>query len=193
MARTKEFDESTILTKAMNLFWCKGYNATSAQDLVDGLGISRSSLYDTFGDKHNLFLLSLKKYRKEMGGALIEMIENSTNAEKTVKQIIQFVTTETIEDKLQKGCFMVNSTIELAASDKEVAEIVNENMQDIEDAFYRIIKKGQETGQFNSNNSALSLARFLFNTISGIRVASRSKADKKVYDDIVKVVMSVLK
>jgi len=193
MARTKEFDENTILTKAMNLFWCKGYNATSAQDLVDGLGISRSSLYDTFGDKHNLFVLSLKEYRKQMAGGLIEMIENSTNAEKTIKQIFQVATTETLEDKLQKGCFMVNSTIELAASDREIAKIVNENMQDIENALCSIIKKGQDEGQFNSNYSALSLSRFLFNTISGIRVASKSGADKKVYDDIVKVTLSVLK
>ena len=193
MARKKEFDENIILTKSMNLFWCKGYNATSAQDLVDGLGISRSSLYDTFGDKHNLFLLSLNEYRKKMAGGLIEMIENSTDAEKTIRQIFQVATSETIEDKLQKGCFLVNSTIELAATDKEIAKIVNENMQDIQDAFCRIIKKGQDAGQFNSNNSALSLSRFLFNAISGIRVASKSGADKKVYDDIVKVTLSVLK
>ncbi|MEJ0106748.1 MAG: helix-turn-helix domain-containing protein [Bacteroidota bacterium] len=61
MARTKVFDEQMVLDKAMNLFWQKGYNATSAQDLVNGLSISRSSLYDTFGDKHSLFVKALKQ------------------------------------------------------------------------------------------------------------------------------------
>jgi len=60
MARTKDFDEDKVLQKAMNLFWHKGYNGTSMQDLVDGLGISRSSMYDTFGDKHTLFIRALE-------------------------------------------------------------------------------------------------------------------------------------
>jgi len=190
MARTKEFDENMILDKAMNLFWCKGYNATSAQDLVDELGISRSSLYDTFGDKRKLFIVALKEYRKKMAGTMIEMIEKSTDA---IKQIFLAATYEALEDKLKKGCFMVNSAIELVSTDNEVAEIVNGNMQDVENALCRLIKKGQDMGQFNTNNSALSLARFLFNTILGIRVASKSDKEKKVYDDIVKVALSVLR
>lgn len=60
MARTKTFDEVQVLEKAQAIFWCKGYNGTSMQDLVDGLGISRSSLYDTYTDKRELFLIALK-------------------------------------------------------------------------------------------------------------------------------------
>jgi TetR/AcrR family transcriptional regulator, transcriptional repressor for nem operon len=56
MARTKDFDEGEVLTRAMNLFWSRGYGATSMEDLVNALGISRSSLYDTYTDKHSLFI-----------------------------------------------------------------------------------------------------------------------------------------
>ena len=192
MARTKEFDEIDVLNKAVNLFWCKGFNGTSAQDLVDALGISRSSLYDTFGDKRNIFLKSLQLYRQNMAGKMIEFIDTSENIEKTLKDIFKIAATEAIEDKLSKGCFMVNSTIELAPHDKEVAEIVNQNMQDVEDALCRAIKKGQDAGVFSRSQTARALARFLFNNISGIRVASKSGSDKKVYDDIVKVALSVL-
>ena len=87
---------------------------------------------------------------------------------------------------------MVNSMIELAPHDKEVAEIVVQNMQDVEDALYRAVKKGQDVGVFSTNQTARSLARFLFNNISGIRVASKAGSEKKVYDDIVKVALSVL-
>ena len=64
MARTKDFDENEVLTKAMHLFWSKGYNATSMEDLVSGLGISRSSLYDTYTDKHTLFIKALENYQQ---------------------------------------------------------------------------------------------------------------------------------
>jgi TetR/AcrR family transcriptional regulator, transcriptional repressor for nem operon len=193
MARTKVFDEEIVLNKAVNLFWEKGYNGTSAQDLVDELEISRSSLYDTYGDKYQLFKNSLLQYRKKFAGSMIEMIDKSVDFEKTIKDVFQYVVTESLQEKFSKGCFMVNSAVELAPHNSEIAQIVNANMQDVEDALFRIIKKGQDAGQFSKNNTARSLARFVFNAISGLRVASKSGADKKVFDDIVKVTLSALK
>ncbi len=193
MARTKIFDEEEVLNKAVHLFWEKGFNGTSAQELVDRLGISRSSLYDTYGDKFQLFKSSLLQYRKQFAGAMIEMIDKSTDSEKTLKDIFHYVVTESLQEKCSKGCFMVNSSIELAPHNSEIAEIVNSNMQDIEDALVRLIKKGQESGQFTKRNTPRSFARFVFNAISGLRVASKSGTEKKVFDDIVKVTLSALK
>lgn len=192
MARTKVFDEELVLNKAVNLFWRNGYNGTSAQDLVDELGISRSSLYDTYGDKYQLFKNALLQYRKAFSGAMIEMIDKSTDFEQTVKDIFQYVVSDSLQEQFSKGCFMVNSTIELAPHNAEIAEIVNDNMQDIEDALVRLVKKGQDAGYFAKRHSARSLARFIFNTISGLRVAAKSGAEKKVLDDIVKVTLSAL-
>ena len=193
MARAKVFDEETVLNKAVNLFWKKGYNGTSAQDLVDELEISRSSLYDTYGDKYQLFKKSLLQYRKKFAGAMIEMIDTSDDFEKTLKDIFQYIVTESIQEKFSKGCFMVNSSVELAPHNLEIAEIVNANIQDVEDALFRLIKKGQEAGQFSNSHTPRSLARFVFNAISGLRVASKSGAEKKVFDDVVKVTLSALK
>jgi TetR/AcrR family transcriptional repressor of nem operon len=193
MARTKEFDEDEVLGKAVNLFTCKGYNGTSAQDLVDCLGISRSSLYDTYGDKRALFIKAMNKYRDQVAAQMIHFIDSSSDVLQTIRHIFQHVLAESMQDKLEKGCFMVNSSIEMSAHDAEVATIVNAGMQDVEDALYRAIKKGQDAGQVSKAHSARALARFFFNTISGIRVAAKSGADKKVYDDIVKVALSTLK
>ena len=88
---------------------------------------------------------------------------------------------------------MVNSSIELAPYNLEIAEIVNDNKQDIEDALFRLIKRGQDAEQFSKSLTARSLARFVFNTILGLRVASKSGADKKVFDDVVSVTLSALK
>src|SRR5688500_6432599 len=108
MARTKVFDEEAVLNKAVKLIWQKGFNGTSAQDLVDELGISRSSLYDTYGDKYQLFKNSLLQYRKTFAGSMIEMINKSHDFEKTIKDVFQYVVTESLQQKFSKGCFMVN-------------------------------------------------------------------------------------
>jgi TetR/AcrR family transcriptional regulator, transcriptional repressor for nem operon len=193
MSRTKVFNENDVLEKAVQVFRCKGYNGTSAQDLVDELGISRSSLYDTYGDKRSLFVRALQHYRSTSSNGLIEMIKNSDNIEETIGQIFEIAVKEALEDKLYKGCFMVNTTIELAPHDKDIAAIISQNMVDIEQALCVAIKKGQDNGVLSKKQSAVSLARFVFNNISGLRVAAKLDADKKVYDDIIKVIMSVLK
>ncbi len=192
MARTKKFDEKVILKKALDLFWHQGYNGTSAQNLVDGLGISRSSLYDTFGDKRSLFIKSLSFYRKETSNAMIAMIKESEDINITLKQIFDFAISESIQDKLKKGCFMVNTTVELAPHDKEIAQLVQQNMLDIENALLLAIEKGQKDGVINSSHNPKDLAHFLYTNIVGLRVVSKSNVDKKVYQSNVKIALSVL-
>ena len=193
MARTKEFNEIEILDKAIDLFWFKGYNGASMQDVVDSLGLSRSSIYDTFGDKHQLYISALEQYRKQAAGGLIEMVKQSTSPIQTIQQLLEMLSNDSLNTVCNKGCFMTNSTIELAPHDPEIHKIVKDNMQDIEEAFYNLVKKGQDLGEITNQNDARALARFLFNTISGIRVAAKSGADKAVYQDIIHVTLSVLR
>ncbi len=193
MARTKEFNEIEILDKAIDLFWFKGYNGASMQDVVDSLGLSRSSIYDTFGDKHQLYISALEQYRKQAAGGLIDMVKQSISPIQTIQQLLEMLSNDSLNTVCNKGCFMTNSTIELAPHDPEIHKIVKDNMQDIEEAFYNLVKKGQDLGEITNQNDARALARFLFNTISGIRVAAKSGADKAVYQDIIHVTLSVLR
>ncbi|WP_264553847.1 TetR/AcrR family transcriptional regulator [Flavobacterium sp. N2038] len=193
MARTKEFNEDQALDKAIEIFWHKGYNGTSAQDLVTYLGLSRSSLYDTFGDKQKLFVKALKRYQEQGQNYIIELLENSENVKVTFTEIFKRAVIESLEDRITKGCFMVNSAVELAMHDSEIARIVHENQKVMEEAFYKALKKGQESGQISTKQDARLLARFIFNNYSGIRVLARGgEKDKKVYDDILKAILSLL-
>lgn len=193
MARTKVFDEQEVLDKAMNLFWQKGYNATSAQDLVDNLGISRSSLYDTYGDKHSLFVKALKQYRKERIDPVMRRIDEAEDIEAYIRQVFELVKEEALSENGSKGCFMVNSAVELAPVDSEVAAIANSIMQDTENTLCKAIERGQEECIFTTKYSARSLARFVFNSLNGLRVTVKFDADKKLFDDIVNVCLSALK
>ncbi|KFF04286.1 TetR/AcrR family transcriptional regulator [Flavobacterium reichenbachii] len=192
MARTKEFNEDKALDKAIEIFWHKGYNGTSAQDLVTHLGLSRSSLYDTFGDKQKLFSKALKKYQNQGQDNVKKLLEESNDVKVTLTEIFKQAVLESLEDRITKGCFMVNSAVELAMHDAEIAYIVRDNQKVMEEVFYKAIKKGQESGQISDKQEARSLARFIFNNYSGIRVLARGgEKDKKVYDDILKAMFSL--
>src|SRR6187431_2537654 len=103
MARTKDFDESEVLAKAVKLFWLKGYNGTSMQELVDALGISRSSLYDTYVDKHTLYLKSLQFYQANGQKQITDIAAGTTSAKDAIKRLLEFVTTGLLSDKQHKG------------------------------------------------------------------------------------------
>lgn len=193
MARTKEFNEDQALDKAIEIFWHKGYNGTSAQDLVTHLGLSRSSLYDTFGDKQKLFSKSLRRYQKNAQNQIVELFDQSTNIKETLKDIFKQAVIESLEDRTTKGCFMVNSSVELAMHDEEIAKIVKNNSQTMEEVFTKAVLKGQNEGHISKAIDAKILARFIFNNYSGIRVLARTgEKDKQVYDDIVKALFSIL-
>jgi len=193
MARTKEFNEDQALDKAIEIFWHKGYNGTSAQDLVTHLGLSRSSLYDTFGDKQKLFSQSLQRYQKQSQDQIVQLLEESKNIKETLYDIFKQAVIESLEDRITKGCFMVNSSVELAMHDEEIAKIVKSNSQKMEEIFTNAVKKGQDSGHISKATDARVLARFIFNTYSGIRVLARTgERDKQVYDDIVNTMFYLL-
>ena len=193
MARKKDFDEDELLGKAAELFWRKGYNGTSAQDLVDCLNINRSSLYNTYTDKRTLFKKSLSLYQTQQTGAMLSMLAKATDPEATVKQIFDGLIKESIEDHLLKGCFMVNTAVELAGQDKEIGDMVNNNNMSVENALAKLIEQGQQQGQFGTQKTARTLARFVFANITGIKVAARTGADEQTLRDIADVAIAALK
>jgi TetR/AcrR family transcriptional repressor of nem operon len=192
MARTKDFNENEVLGKAIQLFWHKGYNGTSMQDLVEGLGISRSSLYDTYADKHTLFVKALKSYQCAGASQMQAIIDNGGTAKETIQRLLEFTTDELVDDRQQKGCFMVNAEVEVAPHDAEVNEVICQNEQQMEEAFYQVIKKGQENGEFKNRQDARILARFVFNAVKGMRVTAKSTTDRSFFDDIIRLTISAL-
>ena len=88
MARSKEFEESVVLDKAMRLFWEQGYEKTSMADLVNQMGIHRRSLYDTFVDKHTLFLKAVELYDHKTSTALAARVKRSKTATEALQSIV---------------------------------------------------------------------------------------------------------
>ncbi|MFA6248416.1 MAG: TetR/AcrR family transcriptional regulator [Mucilaginibacter sp.] len=193
MPRKKDFDEDELLEKAVNLFWKKGYHATSAQDLVDGLGINRSSLYNTYTDKRTLFTKSLKMYQQQRTGLMLNTLQQSQDIGETIKQIFNNIIDEDMADTMQKGCFMVNTAVELSGQDQEINNIVSANNQSVEDALVAAIEKGRQNGQVLNPLTSRAIAQFIFATISALRVTARSGAGRQVMQNIADVALYSLK
>jgi TetR/AcrR family transcriptional repressor of nem operon len=190
--RTKEFKEDEALEKAMQLFWLKGYNGTSMQDLLDGLGLSRSTLYRAYIDKHSLFLKALGHYQQFSSSEIKKVIKEDDAAKETIRKLLEFIAAVVIQDEQHKGCFMLNSEIELSLHDKVVHDMVISSDQDIEDVFYHVIKKGQKRGEINKGEDARAMARFFLNTAKGIRVTAKSNSDHEVFKAIIALALKAL-
>ena len=192
MARVKSFDQYEVLEKAMQLFWTKGYYDTSVNDLVKHTGLSRSSLYDTYGDKHRLYILALKKYQEDMGSAMKKLVESADSIKDTLNQLFRMAINDSLEDKFNRGCFMVNTSVEVGHRNEEIGNLVRANQDDIEKAFRKAIKKGQKTGEISKKHKSKPLARFLFNTYAGLKVNAKHNPSQKQLEDIVNVAISAI-
>ncbi len=177
MGRSKEFDENVVLQKAMELFWKQGYEKTSMSDLVEHMGIHRKSLYDTFGDKRELYLKAIECYGKYSA----EKFQSAISDAATARQAIQSAFDDMIEgnENERLGCFFVNAATELAPRDEEVDEIVNQAFKQAEQRLSDIIRKGQESGEISYHQDARIWAEFLHNVLVGMRVLVRTSASKE--------------
>jgi TetR/AcrR family transcriptional repressor of nem operon len=193
MARQKEFQRDQVLDKAMNLFWKRGYEGTSIEEFVQCMGIGRGSLYDTFGDKHSLYLAALDRYRLVGGEVLTTLKQSSESLQEVLQSFFQREIEAALADPERRGCFMVNASLEMAPHDPAVAERVQSALGETEEAFYHVLIKAQAAGELAWTCDPHQLAHFLLNTVVGIRVLARANPDRRTLQDIVTTALSVFR
>ncbi|MEK6336276.1 MAG: TetR/AcrR family transcriptional regulator [Acidobacteriota bacterium] len=192
MSRHKEFDRDQALQKAMEVFWSRGYQAASIGDLVKQMGINRQSLYDTFGDKHALYLLALDRYRQVEGQRLFELLERPGSVKQSLRQLFDEVVEQALGDRERRGCFIGNATSEMAGHCKETASRTCNNMTTVEEAFHRALLRGKQEGEINGVRDPRAAARFFHCALQGLMMMAKARQDRKVLNDVVKVTLSVL-
>jgi TetR/AcrR family transcriptional regulator, transcriptional repressor for nem operon len=193
MARNKEFIKEKALEGAINTFWKKGYHDTSMQDLVDSMGINRASLYDTFGDKHQLYLQSLESYREINKCALLQVVENESISFEKIRKVLTYLVTESLTDPENKGCFMTNATLEMLPHDEAVVNLVCDNLANMKNLLTDIIREGQTKGEIQNPSSPENLADFVQCSISGLRILGKARPTTQQLFGIIDNVMLVLK
>ncbi len=174
----KSFDEAEAVEKAMKIFWEKGYEATSITDLIEGTGVSRGSLYNAFGGKRELFVRSLLKYDGENRRAMLAELEAMDNPVEAIHILFDANVQETVEDTEKKGCFLVNTAVELPAHDARTQAIVTKGLDEFEAFFRRCIEVAQARQEMPGVLDPRATARALLSLIVGIRVLGRGAFDE---------------
>jgi len=190
MPKVKLFDEKLILEKAMELFWKKGFHATSIRDLVNYLGISRSSIYDTYGGKNELFYKAFHLYRTTNITGFSNFLNQQNNVKMGLRKLFKMAIEQSIADR--KGCFVVNTTTELVPGDIEIQKILKENRDTFVNIFYEFLLKGEQSGEISKGKNLNSIANLYYTLFNGIKVVSKVQPNSKELLSSVDTVLTLL-
>jgi TetR/AcrR family transcriptional repressor of nem operon len=192
MARPREFDEATALEAAVECFWHRGYEATSVRDLANRMKISAPSLYNTYGDKHALFAQALERYLDCSARALIKQLEDSLPPKQAIRRFIEEIIKRSVNDRERRGCFLVNSALEVAPHDRKLGAFIADRLAEIEAFFYQSIKRAQAEGTVPRDRVAKDLARLFLGVLLGIRVLARSKPERALLEGVARPALALL-
>ncbi|QFG24888.1 TetR/AcrR family transcriptional regulator [Actinomadura sp. WMMB 499] len=191
MARPRNFDEGRAVDAAMRAFWTAGYDGTSTRDLCEATGLGRSSIYNTFDSKHELFGKALARYMEIKTGGLVEVLEDSKRPVRDrLWDVLEGAANPDDGDPL--GCFVVNTVVELVPRDPEIAERIERDQRERVDALRAAIETGMASGEIDPGKDADALARFVASTVGGLRVTARGGADRAALRAIAETAMNAI-
>jgi len=164
MARKKEFDYHEKLEVVRDLFWEKGYNATSMHDIVAVMNLNRSSIYDTYGNKQELFLKCLLDYAALKENQYLKASKEKSRGIDALEYVIRDVVNQTLADT--KACLIVNTIFEVAPSDEQVKKVLLKSGSALQSILENLIIQAQEEGDIVSKSSPAVIARYILSSFS---------------------------
>jgi len=194
--RPRTFDEDRAVDAAMRTFWANGYEATTTEDLCAATGLGRSSIYNTFTSKHELFRRALLRYVATMNANQLGILED--DARSPVERLRALFTAvidgemDTRRDGRSIGCLTVNTTVELAGRDPEAAAILDRDVERRAAAMRVVIAAGQRAGEIASARDPDEVARYLNAVIAGMRIAGQAGADRAALQSIADTALDAL-
>ncbi|HEC18717.1 MAG TPA: TetR/AcrR family transcriptional regulator [Gammaproteobacteria bacterium] len=190
--RPREFDTEQALEAAMRQFWRRGYTATSLQDLLDAMQISKSSFYQTFDSKHTLFQRCIEHYRHGLENDMLQHLQQSPSARQFIEDTFHSIGNSKQQDTAQHGCLIMNTASEFAQSDPTIAELVRSGTKKMRAVFLRAVKRGQQEGDIPADKNPGALASYLVSSMGGLRNMAKAGADAKTLKEIIKITLSSL-
>jgi TetR/AcrR family transcriptional repressor of nem operon len=191
MARTREFDTEAAVSRAMELFWERGYEATSVRDLTQHLGIGQGSLYAAFGDKDGLYRAALERYRITLAAAALRRLEEEADVRSAVRALL----VERVRIAVElggRGCLMVNAACERLPEDPSIRRIVRDVQDASRAALAEVLRVAAERGDIAARHDPDTLAAFLVTFLNGLLVSSKITPDVRALEPLVEVALVAL-
>ncbi len=192
MARTPEFDRAVVVDRAMRVFWRRGYNQTTVTDLVAATGLQPGSLYAAFGSKKGVFLAVLETYNSNFLARIRHLGEDGRPALGCIRDLLQSVVEDTVDDRKRQGCLAVNALLEMSAHEPDVASRLETHNRRVRQAFAELIARAQADGDVAPDRTPDALSAFLVNNLWGMRVMCRGTADRESLAAVVDGILAAL-
>ena len=171
MGRPREFDETEVLDRALEVFWRKGYEGASVEDLVQATGLSRASLYGAFGDKDKLFERAIERYR-EHSADIAAIVAAAPTATEGLQLVLHTVLSNSCSRSGPRGCFLLAAGT--SGQGPAVArEALRDNLDQLERVFVELVGRGQRSGEFRRSGDATAQARLLVVLLQGLASTAR--------------------
>jgi TetR/AcrR family transcriptional repressor of nem operon len=192
MARPREFDADAALDRAMDVFWAKGYEATSLDDLCDVTGLSRSSLYATFGSKRNLLLKSVDRYVAQRGPNLAAILAQDLPVRDAFATLARHFIDQIVAGPGRRGCFLGNCAAELPRGDRVALARVRRGLESTEATFQHALARAKVRGELRADADLDALARCLTAGFQGLRLVGKVNQDRAFLNDIATTMLRIL-
>jgi TetR/AcrR family transcriptional regulator, transcriptional repressor for nem operon len=192
MARPREFDVEAALDRAMHLFWSKGYEAASLDDLCEATGLSRSSLYATFGSKRDLLLRSVERYVQQRAPDMAAILAQPVPVREAFGLLAKRFIDQIVAGPGRRGCFLGNCAAELPRNDRAALAEVRKGLESTEATFRAALARAQSRGELPASADIDALARFLTAGFQGLRLIGKVKPDRDALEDIAATMLRCL-
>ncbi|MBT2291386.1 TetR/AcrR family transcriptional regulator [Paenibacillus albidus] len=193
MGRIREFDEEKVLEAAMQLFWEKGYEATSLSDLTSRMGIQRPSIYSAFGGKKELFEAALRKYTNTRASHIRAQLQSNPSVKEAFRAFFESVVDDEYAENPRKGCFCINTMVELAPHDEKFEILTREHQMYLSVIFQETIERGIESGELKIEGNPKAVAQALLLSLIGLTVMLKSRPERSFVDNSLEVTLTLLK
>ena len=190
MARLREFDEEQVLDRALEVFWQRGYGATSVEDLTAATGLGRGSLYGAFGDKEALFITCLRRYTLRGQSAVLNALQHP-DPRQAVADAFGVMAARFSDPRFPTGCLQTNTVLESASVSEAVTRLNSSALADFQSAMYTVLCRAQILGQLRAGQDPLALAQFVSTLALGLAVMSKQSADPSALKNAVQIALSV--
>jgi TetR/AcrR family transcriptional repressor of nem operon len=192
MGRQKQFDPDLAVASAMDLFWQRGYGATTPADLVAALGIGKGSLYHAFDSKHALFERALRRYGDRRVAGLLEALHRPGSVRARLQAALDRLAAPEHAHLRQRGCLAVNTAAELGEGDAAAIEIVRDVFTRLEAALRATIEEGQRTGEIEPDRDSQGLASLMLTTLLGMTVVGKTADEPERLQRVVRTLMALI-
>jgi TetR/AcrR family transcriptional repressor of nem operon len=192
MPKVKQFNKEKVLEAASEIFKQKGYNGTSIDEILKATGLSRSSLYDSFKDKHSLYLEALEFYRTRETQAYESVSQKKLNGFQKVEWLFKEVVNHLVTNPNDNGCLMVNAAAEMSKHCEKTNQVICNNKENVQDLFASWLAEAEQSEVIKLSKPAKAYSPFLFNALCGLKVMSQSGASRNELNNVVKVTLDAI-